>query len=117
MITLAAGVRVLLWPKPVDFRKGHDGLAVLVQTALRRDPFCGDVFIFRSRRADRVKIVVWDGSGLCLFYKRFEQGGFRWPPIRDGVVALSPAHLSMLLAGLEWTTARRRAVSSPRAAC
>ena len=117
MITLASGVRVLLWPKPVDFRKGHDGLAALVQTALRRDPFRGDVFVFRSRRADRVKIVLWDGSGLCLLYKRLERGGFHWPPMRDGAVTLSAAQLSLLLAGVDWSKVRHRAVSRPRAAC
>jgi transposase len=117
MIVPSAGVRVLLWSRPVHFRKGHDGLAALVQEALRHDPFCGDIFIFRSRRHDRVKIVTWDGSGLCLFYKRCEQGRFTWPPIRDRVATLSPAQLTMLLAGLDWTRVQPRAVAPPRAAC
>ena len=67
MITVPPGVRILLAAQPVDFRKGMDGLAALVQQALRTDPFTGDVFIFRPRRADRVKILVYDGTGLCVF--------------------------------------------------
>ena len=65
MILVPPGVRILLAAQPVDFRKGMDGLAALVQRALRADPFAGDVFIFRPRRADRVKILVYDGTGLC----------------------------------------------------
>ena len=67
MIAVPPGVRILLAPRPVDFRKGMDGLAALVQQALRADPFRGDVFIFRAKRADRVKILVYDGTGLCLY--------------------------------------------------
>lgn len=117
MIAPDFGVRVLLWSQPVDFRKGHDGLAALVQTALGRDPFCGDVFVFRSRRADRVKIVLWDGSGLCLIYKRLERGAFHWPSMRDGVVALSAADLSLLLAGVDWSKVRQRPCPKPSAVC
>ena len=88
--------------QPVDFRKGMDGLTAVVQEALALDPFAGDLFIFRAKRADRVKILVWDGTGLCLFHKRLEHGGFRWPPVADGVVQLSAAQLSLLLEGLDW---------------
>src|SRR3546814_10144015 len=83
--------------QPVDFRKGMDGLAALVQEQLQRDPFSGSIFVFRARRADRVKIVWWDGSGLCLYTKRLEQGGFRWPPIRNGLIHLNSAQLSALI--------------------
>ena len=94
MITLPAGVRILLAARPVDFRKGMDGLAALVQQALRADPFRGDVFIFRPKRADRVKILVYDGTGLCLYSKRLEAGRFSWPSPADGVVRLSAAQLA-----------------------
>jgi transposase len=68
MIAVPAGVRIMVASRPVDFRNGMDGLAVLVQQALRENPFAGDLFVFRAKRADRVKIVYWDGSGLCLFH-------------------------------------------------
>lgn len=77
--------------KPVDFRKGMDSLAALVMQVLAFDPFTGDVFIFRSKRSDRLKLLVWDGSGLCLITKRLENGAFIWPPVRDGAVRLSAA--------------------------
>ena len=66
MITLPPGVRVLVWPAPVDFRRGMDSLAALVQVTLRLDPFAGDVFVFRSRRQDRVKLILYDGTGLII---------------------------------------------------
>jgi len=91
MITVPAGIRVLVATKPVDFRRGADSLAALVREQLRHDPFSGTIFIFRSKRADRLKILAWDGSGLALFWKRLEQGTFRWPPISDGVMRLCAA--------------------------
>ena len=98
MITLPPGVRVLVWPAPVDFRRGMDSLAALVQVTLRLDPFAGDVFVFRSRRPDRVKLLLYDGTGLILITKRLEAGRFKWPPVTDGVVRLSALQLSVRLA-------------------
>ena len=68
MIAVPAGVRVMVATKPVDFRRGADGLVALVRETLGQDPFAGTIFVFRSKRADRVKIVAWDGSGLVLFW-------------------------------------------------
>jgi transposase len=102
--------------QPVDFRKGIDGLAAVVQEVLALDPFAGDLFVFRAKRADRVKILVWDGTGICLFHKRLEEGRFRWPPPVDGVVRLSQAQLAMLLEGLDWTRLWWRRARTPRAA-
>jgi transposase len=93
VIAVPPGMRILLATRPVDFRKGMDGLAALVQQALRSDPFAGEVFIFRPRRADRVKILVYDGTGLVLYSKRLEAGRFSWPPPAEGVVWLSAAQL------------------------
>jgi transposase len=90
-------MRVLVATKPVDFRKGMNGLAALVQEQLKVDPFSGTIYCFRSKRADRVKLVFWDGTGLCLFCKRLETGKFRWPRVQDGVMRLSAAQLSALL--------------------
>ena len=84
MILVPPGVRILLAAQPVDFRKGMDGLAALVQQALQADPFQGDVFIFRAKRADRVKILVYDGTGLVLYSKRLEAGRFTWPSPAEG---------------------------------
>jgi transposase len=95
-------VRVMVATKPVDFRKGADGLAALVRETMTADPFSGAVYVFRAKRADRIKLVFWDGTGLCLFAKRLEEGIFRWPKIEDGVMHLSAAQLSALLEGLDW---------------
>jgi transposase len=95
-------VRVMMATRPVDFRKGVDGLAALVRETMGADPFSGTVYVFRAKRADRVKLVFWDGTGVCLFAKRLEAGQFRWPKVQDGVVRLSAAELSALLEGLDW---------------
>jgi transposase len=115
MIGVPAGVRVLVATKPVDFRKGGDGLAALVQEMLEEDPFSGTIFIFRAKRADRVKILTWDGSGLVLFWKRLEQGAFRWPPIMNGVMRLTPAQLAALLDGMDWSRLYAIDVARPTA--
>jgi transposase len=91
-------VRVLVATNPVDFRKGMDGLAALVKD----DPFSGAIYVFRAKRADRVKLIWWDGSGLCLFAKRLEDGWFRWPRIEGGVIRLTAAQLQALVEGLDW---------------
>ncbi len=78
MILPGGPLRVFIATRPVDFRKGIDGLAGVVQETLRLDPFSGAVFVFRAKRADRVKLLVWDGSGLTLIYKRLEDGKFCW---------------------------------------
>ena len=99
--------------QPVDFRKGMHGLVALVASALKADPYCGDVFIFRSKRLDRLKLVVWDGTGVILATKWLEEGRFHWPPIRDGAVRLSSAQFALLLDGLEWAKATPRVVRRP----
>ena len=102
--------------RPVDFRKGMDGLAALVQQALRADPFAGDVLVFRSKRMDRVKLLVFDGTGLCLYAKRLEAGRFCWPLPTKGVVHLSAAQLATLLEGLPWHRLQPRAIPRPSTA-
>ena len=98
---IPSGVKVYLASQPVDFRKGPDGLVGLVRDA-GADPFNGSLYVFRAKRADRIKIVWWDGTGLCLMAKKLEQGGFKWPGIRDGVMRLTAAQLGALLEGLDW---------------
>ena len=109
-------LQVMVATKPVDFRKQMDTLAAFVQEALGADPYSGAVYVFRAKRADRVKLLWWDGTGICLLTKRLESGAFRWPPIEDGVLRLSPAQLASLLEGTEWVRAGAQAVERPRAA-
>jgi len=102
MIALPSGARILLATRPVDFRKGAHGLAALAAEVLQEDPFSGVVLVFRSRRADRVKILVWDGSGLVLVWKQLEGGGFRWPAVVDGVLRLNAVEFAALFDGIDW---------------
>ncbi|MFB8343119.1 IS66 family insertion sequence element accessory protein TnpB [Brucella cytisi] len=90
MIFPSNRVRIMVATKPVDFRKGHDGLAALVKNELHRDPFTGTVFVFRSRKADGLKLIYWVGSGLVMAYKRLEEHTFTWPGIKDGLMTLGP---------------------------
>jgi transposase len=110
MIALPAGTRVWIAAGVTDMRKGMDGLAALAQTALSENPFSGHIFAFRGRRGDLVKLLWFDGDGLCLFAKRLERGHFVWPQAASGSVALSAAQLSMLLEGIDW----RRPVRTAR---
>ena len=116
MIAVPAGVRVLVAAKPVDFRRGADSLAALAREELQRDPFSGVHIVFRSKRADRLKILTWDGSGLVLYWKRLEQGAFRWPPISAGVMRLSASQFAALVDGLDWSRLHARDVPRPEAA-
>ena len=109
MIAPAQAVRVVIATRPIDFRRGHDSLAAYAQNALKLDPHSGVIMVFRSKRGDRIKVLVWDGSGLVLTYKRLEEGKFAWPAIRDGVMRLSRAQFEALFDGLDW-----RRVNGPR---
>ena len=102
MIGPGVGARVMVATRPVDFRKGPVALAALVSADYGGDAFSGVIYVFRAKRADRIKLIFWDGTGLCLFAKRLEDGIFRWPKIEDGVMRLSAAQLSALLEGLDW---------------
>jgi len=115
VIVPSGAVRVLVATRPVDFRKGMDGLAAVVRESLGCDPFSGVVYVFRSKRADRLKLLLWDGSGLMLAAKRLEQGRFRWPTIGEGVMRLSASQLSALLEGLDWARVRPVRVRTPSA--
>lgn len=92
-----------------------DGLAAYVEQQLRADPFSGIVYVFRSKRADKVKLLFWDQTGLVLVTKRLEDGRFRWPAIQDGVMRLSPGQLSALMEGLDWARVHMRRVRAPQA--
>ncbi len=113
MIGPTGAVRVMVATKPVDFRKGAEGLAALVRETMQADPFDGAIYVFRAKRADRIKLVFWDGTGVCLFAKRLEDGEFRWPKIEDGVMCLSTAQFSALLEGLDWKRVRAKETPAP----
>jgi transposase len=115
LIGPSSGVRVPIALKPVDFRKGASGLAALVQAEIKADPFSGTAFVFRAKRADRVKLVFWDGTGLCLFAKTLEDGRFRWPKIEDGSMRLTPAQLGALIEGLDWMRVHAEDTTAPTA--
>jgi transposase len=117
MINVPAGTRVLLATRPVDFRKGAHGLAALAQEVLAADPFSGAVIVYRAKRGDRVKILVWDTSGLVLIWKQLQQGSFRWPPVMDRVMKLSPVEFAALFDGLGWTRVQTtRGIPTPTVA-
>ena len=102
MIGPTGAVRVMVATKPVDFREGAEGLAALVREEMKADPFSGALYVFRGKRADRVMLIYWDGTGVCLFAKRLEDGKFRWPNVQDGVMRLSAGEFAALLEGLDW---------------
>ena len=102
MIALPTGTEIWIAGGVTDLRRGFDGLSAIVQTILEANPFSGHVFVFRGRRGDLIKVLWWDGDGLCLFAKRLERGRFIWPKAETGKVSLTRAQLSMLLEGIDW---------------
>lgn len=107
MLSLPSGARIWLAAGITDMRKGMDGLAALIQETLTENPFSGQLFVFRGKRGHLVKVLWWDGDGLCLFVKRLERGRFVWPQASKGSVSLSRAQLSMLLEGIDWRRPER----------
>ena len=114
MLSLSLPGRVFLCTLPTDMRKSFDSLAGLVQQQLGQDPLSGDLFVFRSKRGDRVKLLYWDTDGLAIWYKRLEEGSFVLP-VADGKrgqigehgLILRPAELAMLLDGVELSGIKR----------
>jgi len=107
MITLPNHTQIWIAAGVTDLRRGFHGLSALVQTKLEKSPMSGQVFIFRGRRGDLVKLLWFDGDGLCLFAKRLERGRFVWPQAESGTVSLTRAQLSMLLEGIDWRRPER----------
>ncbi len=99
MLRPSAACRIWLYQPPADMRKSYDGLAGLVETVLRQDPLSGHWFVFRNRRGNRMKILVWEGDGFALWQKRLERGTFRFP---SGRAQVTPAELAFILDGIEW---------------
>ncbi len=99
-------LRIYLAIRPVNFRKGPDGLCAIVQETFGHNPFSGPLFVFRSERADWIKDLFFDQTGLVLAHKRLEDANFIWPGVRDGVIQLSPAQFAALFEGLDWRLVR-----------
>ena len=107
MIPVPSSVRVWLAVGRTDMRRGMNGLALQVQQSLGRDAFAGDLYVFRGRRGDMIKIIWHDGPGMSLYAKRLEKGRFIWPSPADGVVAISAAQLAYMLDGIDWRNPRQ----------
>jgi transposase len=107
VIEVRAGTRIWIAAGVTDMRRGFHGLSAKVQTVLDEQPYSGHVFVFRGRRGDLIKVLWFDGDGLCLFAKRLERGRFVWPQATEGTVALTRAQLSMLLEGIDWRRPER----------
>jgi transposase len=106
MLSLSTATRVFVALAPVDMRQGFNGLYARVQTVLQQEPTSGHWFVFTNRSRTRVKILLWDGSGLWVCAKRLEKGTFGWPPGEGSHQCLRPEELTLLLHGIE-STARR----------
>ncbi len=110
MLSIPGQVKIFLGVAPVDMRKGFDTLAALVSEILQADPLSGHLFVFRSKRADRVKLLYWAGDGFVIWYKRLESGTFRFPQAAEGQLSLtiSATDLAMLLDGVDLASVKRR---------
>ena len=108
MLTLGSTGRIWVCVDAVDGRKSFDGLAALVSTQLRRDPLSGDLFVFKNRRGDRLKILAWQGDGFALYVRRLERGTFRFPAADRAEVSVTATELAMILGGVEVQGAKHR---------
>jgi transposase len=117
VLTFPASVRIFICAEPVDLRRGFDRLAAAAREVVRQDPMSGHVFAFLNRRRNRVKLLLWDRSGYLLIYKRLERGSFQLPDIPAGAnqVRVDASTLTSLLAGIDFTAARKRWYRRPPA--
>jgi transposase len=111
MIGPASGTRIWLVAGFTDLRRGIDGLSGLIQERLQASAFTGEVYIFRGRSGNKVKVLWATPEGMCMFYKRLNDGHFVWTQAQDGTVSLSSAQLSMLLEGIDWRRPQRTGLS------
>jgi transposase len=117
VLSLPPSVRLFVATQPVDGRKGADSLMVLVRDVFRHDPLTGHLFIFFSRRCDRVRIVYWDRNGFAMWSKRLERGRFHPAFSKDGKLgasAIEPGELALLVEGIELAGARHRQGWEPK---
>ena len=108
MLSLPPSVRIYLCLEPADMRRSFDGLAAMTETIIGQNPLSGHLFVFCNKRRDRVKILVWDRTGYCLWYKRLERGVFHFPSGEGGSAEIPLSELTLILEGIELVGARRR---------
>jgi transposase len=108
MLTLGLSGRIWVCVPPVDGRKSFDGLAAIITSQLRRDPLSGDLFVFKNRRGDRLKILAWQGDGFSMYLRRLERGTFAFPSAKTAEVRVSATELAMILGGVELQGAKQR---------
>ena len=108
MLTLGLTGRIWVCLQPQDGRKGIDGLAAVVTTHLGRDPLSGDLYVFRNRKGDRLKVLAWQGDGFALYLRRLEKGTFAFPTADAAEVSVTAIELAMILGGIDLGSARRR---------
>ena len=113
MIALHGDLRILIATQPIDFRKGVNGLVLMIEETLKSNPYDGTIFLFRSKRNDRLKMLTYDGSGVILATKWLEAGRFTWPPIQEGMMRLPAAKVALLVAGLDWSRVAQPTVKRP----
>jgi transposase len=107
MLRLAEGTRIFMAVAPIDMRRSFDGLCAAVMEVLRANPLEGHLFLFRGKRSDRVKALIWDRNGLAIWYKRLEKGHYRWPSCDAASIEITEQELSLLLDGVDFTRIRR----------
>jgi transposase len=108
MLSLPASVRIWLATRPTDLRKSFDTLAEVVRQQLQVDPLSGQLFVFRNKRGDRIKLLYWDEDGFVIIYKRLEAGTFRFPQADGASLQIRAADLHMLIDGVDMDTVKRR---------
>jgi transposase len=115
VLTLGLTGRIWICVQPQDGRKSFDGLQAVVRDHLSRDPLSGDLYVFRNRRGDRLKILAWQGDGFALYLRRLEQGTFAFPSAGTDEVSITATELAMILGGIELGSTRRRRYNRPTA--
>lgn len=108
MLTLGLTGRIWLCTEPVDGRKSFDGLSGIVTAHLNADPLSGDLFVFKNRRGDRLKILAWQGDGFALYLRRLERGTFQFPNASAAGVEVTATDLALILGGIDLGSARKR---------
>jgi transposase len=107
MLKLPEGTRIFMAATPIDMRRSFDGLCATVMEVLKQNPLQGHLFLFRGKRCDRVKALIWDRNGLAIWYKRLEKGKYRWPACDASSLEISEQELALLLDGVDFTRIRR----------
>jgi len=108
MLALGLSGRIWVCVAPVDGRKSFDGLAAIITSQLHRDPLSGDLFVFKNRRGDRLKILAWQGDGFSMYLRRLERGTFAFPRAKTAEVSVTATELAMILGGVELQGAKQR---------